>query len=162
MGTMELTATHVFAAPPEAVHAMMTDQAFLTHAAAASGAESRGVQATPTRTESTMLVAAPPEVRAFVGSRLTLRQTMEWGPAAPDGSRQGSLAIDVADTPVTVRARTTLRPTASGSRLEYDGHLEVNVPLLGRTIEKQAAPPILAALHAQQRIGADWLARGQA
>lgn len=158
---MELATTHVFAAPPQAVHAMMTDHAFLTHAATASGARSRDVRATPSRTESTLLVSAPPEVRAFVGAWLTLRQVMEWGPAGPDGSRHGSLAIDVADTPVTVRATTRLQPTASGSRLDYAGHLEVNVPLLGRQIERQAASPILAALDAQQRIGADWLARGE-
>ena len=156
---MELTASHVFAATPEAVHAMMTDHSFLTHAATASGAQSRGVHATPTRTETTLLVSAPPEVRAFVGAHLTLRQTMEWGPAAPDGSRHGSLVIDVADTPVTVRATTRLQPTASGARLDYAGHLNVDVPVLGRVIERQAAAPILAALDSQQRIGAAWLAR---
>lgn len=161
MGPMELTASHVFAATPEAVHAMMTDVAFLRHAAAAAGAQSRGLHATPSRTETTLLVSAPPEVRVFVGALLTLRQTMEWGPAGDDGSRRGTLTIDVADTPVTVRATTRLQPTASGSRLDYAGHLNVDVPVLGRVIERQASSQILAALDAQQRIGAEWLTRGE-
>ena len=156
---MQLTSRQDFPAPPSDVFAMLTDEAFLRHAATEMGSPDARVAASASRTAVEATIESPAEVRAFVGPTLRILLDVDWGAAEPDGGRAGTFSMTVPGTPVTVAGRTRLAPTASGSELVYDGDLEVKVPLIGGRIEKEAAPAILEALDAQARVGRAWLAR---
>ncbi|MFP5416034.1 MAG: DUF2505 domain-containing protein [Actinomycetes bacterium] len=156
---MQFTNRQVFPADPHVVHAMVTDEDFLSHAAVEMGALDARVAADATRSAVHASVEPPAGVRPFVGPRLSIVQEMTWGQAAADGSRDGILSITVAGAPVTMRGTARLEPTASGSTITYDGELTVNVPLVGARIEQAAAPALLEALEAQGRVGRTWLTR---
>ncbi len=156
---MQLNHRQEFPAPPERVFAMLTDEDFLRHAAVRMGSPDAKVAASATRTAVEATIDTPPEIKAFVGPRLSILLDVDWGAAAADGSRSGTFSMAVPGTPVTVAGTTGLVPTASGSELVYDGELTVKVPLLGARIEREAAPAILEALDAQARVGQEWLNR---
>lgn len=155
---MKLTARQSYPADPATVHAMLTDEAFLDRAAVEMGAVEHSVAVTADTTTVDAALQAPAPVRAFLGPHLRLRTETTWGLAAGDGSRSGALRITVPGSPVLVRATARLAPAASGTTIEYEGDLDVSVPLLGPAIEQQAAPEVLAALAAQERAGRRWLA----
>ncbi|WP_232547686.1 DUF2505 domain-containing protein [Propioniciclava soli] len=154
---MKLSARQTYPATPAEVHAMLTDEAFLTQMATEAGAVEQRVVATAARTAVEVAVPSPAEVRTFLGPHLTLVLDTAYGDADADGARSGQLTITVPGAPVTAGAAFRLVPTASGTQLTYDGDLTVNVPLMGRSIEKKAAPEILDALAAQERAGQRWL-----
>ena len=156
---MQFTNRQEFPADPHAVHAMVSDEGFLAHAATQMGALDATVAATPARSVVEASVESPIEVRAFVGPRITIIQNLTWAQPAGDGSRDGTLSIRVAGAPLTLTGTARLEPTASGSVITYAGELTVDVPLIGGRIESVAAPAILEALDAQGRVGRTWLAR---
>lgn len=155
---MELSACQDYPADPVAVHAMLTDEAFLARAASEQGALEHRVAATASRSALEVVVSAPGEIRRFVGDTLRIVLTTTWSDAAADGSRPGVLTVTVPGAPVTATADVRIEPTASGSTVCYDGTLSVAIPLLGAQIEKRAAPQVLDALAAQERAGRGWLA----
>ena len=84
---MQLTSRQEFPAPPTDVYAMVTDEAFLRHAAAEMGSPDARVAASSDHTAVEASVEAPPEVRPFVGERLAIVQEVRWGPVDADGAR---------------------------------------------------------------------------
>lgn len=156
---MHLNSRQDFPAAAQRVHAMLTDEDFLRHAAVEMGSPEATVAATGSRTAVEATIEAPQEVRAFVGATLRILLEVSWGDAASDGSREGTFSMRVPGTPLTVNGTTRLEPTASGSALTYDGDLSVKVPIFGPRVEQEAAPIILEALDAQARVGRDWLTR---
>lgn len=156
---MQLTSRQEFPAPPADVYAMVTDEAFLRHAAAEMGSPDARVSTSSDHTAVEASVEAPPEVRPFVGERLAIVQEVRWGPVDADGARSGTFSITVPGKPVTFEGTVRLEPTASGSVIDHAGDLSVRIPLLGARIEKEAAPAILEALDVQARVGRAWLTR---
>lgn len=154
---MQLSSRQTFSADPLRVHAALTDEAFLAHAAQAMGALRHEVSATGQVTLLRALVEAPAEIRPFVGPTFTLTQESTWGPPAADGARDGTVRVTVDGAPVELVGTTRLAPTASGSTLDYAGDLTVRIPLLGGKLEKAVAPAVLEALGAQERVARDWL-----
>lgn len=155
---MQLTTRQDFPASPSAVHAMVTDEAFLTFAAARMDARDAQVAATPGHSAVEVSVASPPEIRGFVGPTLRIRQEMRWGDAAADGSRDGQFSMTVLGTPVSVSGTASLRPSPAGSTVTYAGELTAKVPLMGGRIERESAPSILQAWDDQAAAGRAWLA----
>ena len=154
-GRMRMTASHLYFADPTVVHSMLIDPAFLRHAAISMGANSASV----IDGGLIAVLPAPDEIVGFVGPTLTLQQRIFWRVAEPDGTRHGTLELTFQDAPVRVSGDTLLAPDAAGTRVDYDGDLRVDIPLLGRTIERKAAPLIHEALDAQFRLGQAWLTR---
>lgn len=156
---MHLISRQEFPADPQRVHAMLTDETFLAHAAAELGSTDARVAATSTRTAVEAAVETPTEIKAFVGPTLRIIQEQTWAEPEPDGRRSGTVTITVPGAPVTLVGSAVLAPTDQGSVLTYEGDLSVKVPLLGGRIEAQAAPTILEAFDAQGRVGRTWLQR---
>lgn len=156
---MQFTNRQEFPADPGSVHAMVTDETFLAHAATEMGAHDATIAATPTRSTVDAFVDSPVEVRLFVGPRLRILQEMTWERPAGDGSRNGTLSITVSGAPLSLTGTARLEPTASGSALTYAGELTADIPFLAGRIEAAAAPAILEALEAQGRVGRTWLTR---
>lgn len=97
----------------------------------------------------------PDIVKPFVGSSVTVKEVQSWSAPEPDGSRSGSMRLDVVGTPAGLTG--TLRLQAldqQRSEVEIDGDLVAKVPLLGPRIEKAAVPYVSTVLRAEERSAA--------
>lgn len=155
---MDISSRLDFGADPTTVSTMMTDKAWLEQLVARSEPLSSSVQVAGANTVVQFQVAAPAEVSRFVGSSLELRQSVEWSPAAADGSREGTLVVEVPGMPVRMDGHARLYPGGRGTIVDYTGTLKVNIPLVGRKVEQQAAPYVKQAIDEQQAAGDEWLA----
>lgn len=163
---MRVAADMHYPADPSSVFAMLTDQAFQERKV---GEISRGDWDVRVQRggESAMIVShrtLPPDVipdafRAMVGSTITITQTEKWGPAAPDGSRSGSIDVELGGAPVRLTGTLALSPTPDGGCVErVEGDLKAKIPLFGGKVERAAEPAVRAAIDAEGRIGLQWLA----
>ena len=155
---MQITSRLEFAADPKTVHLMMTDRGWLTELVGRSEATSHSIDIAGPTTRVEMALPAPQEIARFVGSALNVRQTVTWGDPAQDGSREGSLVVEVPGMPVTMNGSARMYPGGRGTVVDYSGDLKVNIPLMGKKIEQQAAPHVKDAIDTQQAVGDDWLA----
>ncbi|WP_420175397.1 DUF2505 domain-containing protein [Luteococcus sp. OSA5] len=155
---MEITSRLDFPADPKTVYTMMTNKDWLEELVSRSEATSHTIDVAGTTTRIQMSLPAPQEVARFVGSALKLNQTIEWGEPAADDSREGTLVIEVPGMPVQMNGKARLYPGGKGTVVDYTGELKVNIPLMGKKVEQQAAPHIKDAIDAQQAAGDDWLA----
>ena len=113
-------------------------------------------------TVTTELVV-PDIVRPFVGAAVTVKEVQSWSGPEPDGSRTGTMRLDVVGTPAGLTG--TLRLAAldqARSDVEIDGDLVAKVPLLGSKIEKAAVPYVSTVLRAEERSAAAYRDRSGA
>ena len=66
-----------------------------------------------------------------------------------DTGLRSPLVFEFAGLPVTCQGNAVLSPTDTGSRLDADLTIQVDVPLLGGTVERAVAPRIVTALDAE-------------
>ena len=105
----------------------------------------------------------PDVVRPFVGSSVTVKEVQTWSAPASDGSRTGTMRLDVVGTPAGLTA--TLRLQAADqerSEVQIDGDLVAKVPLLGPRLEKAAVPYVSSVLRAEERSAASYRDRRSA
>jgi Protein of unknown function (DUF2505) len=100
----------------------------------------------------------PDFVRSFVGSTIKLAETQRWAPETADGSRTGSIEVEIEGMPVRLTASTALTAAAGGTQQPIEGDLKASVPFLGGKIESAAEPAVRAAIRVEGRTGAKWLA----
>lgn len=163
---MRLTAEIGYAAAPAAVFAMLTEVEFQERKCAATGAVDHEVHveeyddgSAVIRTRRTMPTDQVPDfVRTFVGSTLDVVQVDDWGPAGPDGARDGTAVVEIQGAPVRFAGSLTLRAGGQGSVETIDGDVKASVPLVGGRIEKALEPALKAAIRVEQREGTAWLA----
>jgi hypothetical protein len=156
-----------FAAPAPAVAEMLADVGYARARVEASGAhvEQADVTGSPagaftvTTRRSLPTDQIPAQARSFVGSTLEVRQVEAWeAPARDDGTRHGTVVVEISGAPVRLTGTVTLAPDGSGgSRVTYDGELKASVPLFGSAIEQAAVGAVRSALEAEQDAGARWL-----
>lgn len=158
MSTMQITTRQVFNADPTTTVAMLCNSAFLEELCSRTDATSHSVQVAGNNTRMEMVVPAPPEAATFVGSSLDVTQTVEWGDLGADGSRNGTFKVELAKLPVNLSGTVTAVPDAATTVVTYDGELTVNIPIIGKSLEKTAAPGVVEALEAQEAVGNEWLA----
>ena len=164
---MRLSAEIRYDADPATVIAMLTDADFQERKCAATGALDHEVEieeydddSAAIRTSRTMPTDQVPDfVRTFVGQTLTVVQVDDWQPATPDGSREGTVVVEIKGAPVRLAAAMTLRADGAGTRQTIDGDVKASVPLIGGRIEKAIEPALQAAIRVEQREGRTWLAR---
>jgi hypothetical protein len=156
---MDITTRIEFAAAPQDVYAMMTDQAYLTEVCQAT--ESRSYEATVagTTTNTTRTFAAPDAVARFTGGELTVTEQTVWDGGAADGQRTGELTMTVKGQPVSMRGHISIAAGGPGTVVQLIGDLKVAIPLLGKKLEQSTAPAVLAGFKTQQDVGNRWLAR---
>lgn len=155
---MDISSRLDFAAEPATVYAMMTDHSFLEQLVEQAGATSHSIDIAGPRTRVEMKLPAPEQLRSFAGSGITAVQQVEWAEAAADGSRTGALEVSTPGLPVTAHGNARLQPGGRGTIVDYTGEVKVNIPLVGRRVEQQAAPFVKQAIDAQQQVGDEWLA----
>lgn len=130
----------------------MTDISLLEHGPTADG----GWRTKSQRSAETKGI--PDIAKKVFGSRQTIVQTEEWGPAAADGTRQGTFLVETKGTPATVRGTSKLRPEGTGSVVEIRGELKVGVPLIGGKIEGAVLPTVEDEMRKEHDFGVTWLA----
>ena len=158
MCPMDISTGLDFAATPQDVYAMMTDQAYLEQVCVASESLSYDASVNGSSTRTSRTLASPDSAARFTGPQLTVVEEVQWGDAETDGARTGSLTMTVLGQPVRLNGRLQLRPGGRGTTVDLTGELKVAIPLLGRKMEESAAPAVLAGFRTQQRVGDSWLA----
>lgn len=162
---MKITARIDYAATPHEVFVMLTDDEFQSAKCLATGALDFEVSV-DVNGEHTVIVSRramptedlPDYVRNLVGERLLIVETHTWGPASGDGSRRGSLKVEVGSAPVGLLGTLSLAPGGRGAVQAVEGDLKARVPLIGGKIEKAAAPAIEKAIVIERQTGEAWLA----
>lgn len=161
---MQVSAQITYPADPQAVFAMLTDEAFLTKVCESTGAvrhevgvDLHGGGATVTTRRDLPTDQVPDFVRRFVGDTLTVVRVDQWGPAAPDGSRSGTLTVDIAGAPVRLTGTLTLTVQDHGTFEDVEGELKASVPFIGGKVEQAAEPAIRSGLRKEEQLGHAWL-----
>ena len=96
----------------------------------------------------------PAHLAALVGDRIDVRQV-----EATDGTRTGTVVVEIAGAPVRVTGRTSLVATGpDASRVTYDGEVRATVPLFAAAVEEAAGSAVRAALRDEGAVAARWLA----
>ena len=156
---MDISSHLDFAAPPDEVYAMMTEQRYLEEVCVASDSISYHVSAAGSTTQTSRTLPAPESAARFTGPQLTVNDEIVWGDPSSDGSRSGTVTMTVLGQPVTFKGGIRLSPGGRGSVVDVRGDLKVAIPLLGRKLEEAAAPAVMAGYRTQQEVGDRWLAR---
>jgi hypothetical protein len=156
---MDISSHLDFAAPPDEVYAMMTDQRYLEEVCVASDSISYHVSAAGSTTQTSRTLPAPDSAARFTGPQLTVNDQIVWGDPSSDGSRSGTVTMTVLGQPVTFKGGIRLSPGGRGSVVDVRGDLKVAIPLLGRKLEEAAAPAVMAGYRTQQEVGDRWLSR---
>lgn len=162
---MKIDTKIVYFAAPQDVSAMTFERDFQARKCEATGAVGYDVDLarTPDGARITTSRQMPTDqfpdfVRSMVGSTVTVTEVDTWGAAGADGSRNGSIEVTISGAPLRLSGALSLRPTPDGAVVIIDADLKASVPFVGARLEKAAAPAILAAVRAEERTAADWLA----
>jgi hypothetical protein len=152
-----------FDADPATVFAMLTDEVYIGRKVRAANAIRHEAAVTHNGDQVTIHVlrVMPPDVpdfvRRFVGETIDLQQTDVWGPAAPDGSRTGTISLDMAGAPVTMRGTLQLEPDGIASVVSAEGKIKASVPFVGGKIEQAVHGGLVEAAKREEQVGRDWL-----
>jgi hypothetical protein len=158
MSAMDISSRLDFAAQPNDVYAMMTNQKYLEEVSVASGSLSYAASVEGSTTKTSRTLPAPDTAARFTGPQLTVNEEVVWDGPSADGSRSGAITMTVLGQPVTFRGKLNLSPGGRGSVVDIIGELKVAIPLLGRKLEESAAPAVMAGYQTQQEVGNRWLA----
>lgn len=151
---------------PSAVFEMLSDTAFQERKCEATGAVEYDVNvtgfddggATITTRRHLPTDQVPDLVKTFVGSTVLVVQVDDWAPAKADGSRDGTIGVEISGAPVKLTGTQRLTDDGAGGTVQYvDGDLKASVPLIGGKIERAAEPAIRAAIRVEERTGHAWL-----
>ncbi|WP_058233793.1 DUF2505 domain-containing protein [Devriesea agamarum] len=163
---MKITESMILPAGPDTVAAMYADPAYQTMRGQAMHAPETDTSVTGTPDGHFTVTARrkidasvlPEKARAFAGSGLDTTETQTWNAPEGDGSRHGTLVLEVSGMPVRVEAGVSVRPEGDSSRIDIDGDVNVKIPLLGARLEKAMAPRIANLLRAEEQAAARYLA----
>ena len=155
---MEITARAQFDATPGEVYAMMMSPAYQKLVCQASHAENYDVEINGSVSKTSRTLQAPSMVAKFTGGTLNVVETIEWQPAADDGTRTGSILIEIPGQPVRLAGTVSIDRVDGGSAMVMAGNLRINVPLIGKKMEQSAAPAMAAGFRTHEYVGGRWLA----
>ena len=162
---MKISAIIDYTATPDEVFSMFAEEEFQNRKCKATGALSHTVSIT-TQGERTIIVSTrelpshhfPHFVKSMVGETLHVTETQDWGRSGADGTRRGTLTVDIAGAPVHLHGTLSLAPGGPGSVETIEGDLKARIPFLGGRVEVAAAPAVQSAIRVEGETGATWLA----
>jgi hypothetical protein len=162
-----------YAASPERVFAVLTDEAFLdayakevgavAHRVAVEHGVESGADRVRTRVVMTVPTAGvPPILKRLVTPTIDLTEVRTWPAEATEVRWSGSLAVDASarGRDAKVRAALVLEPGRSGAdatRFGVDGTVTVNVPLLGDTAAALVKDLVASVIKRQSTVMERWL-----
>ncbi|UZN01960.1 DUF2505 domain-containing protein [Cellulomonas sp. S1-8] len=144
-------------ADPDYVHAKVRASGAVEQHVDVTGSVDDAFTVTTRRAMPTTQI--PAHLRGFVGDRIDVRQVEAWEAPDADGSRSGTVVVEIAGAPVRVTGRTTLVDVGPGAaRVTYDGEVRAAVPLFAAAVEEAAGGAVRAALRDEEAVAARWLA----
>ena len=162
---MKVTAQIEYASDPATTFAMLLDRGFQEEVCRATGAVNHEVSidqvgdgATIRTTRELATNDFPDFIRTFVGDTVQVVRVDTWGPAAADGSRDGTIVVEIKGAPVRLDGTITMRPAGAGVVESVEGNLKASVPFIGGKVEKAVEPSIRSAVAVEERVGTRWLA----
>ncbi len=163
---MHLQVTLTVDTDPRTAATMLADPVYVRAKVRASGAEELALDVTPgendaftvTTRRSLATDLIPANIRAFVGARLEVRQVEAWEGPSADGTRRGTVVVEIAGAPVRLTGTVALTGDDAVTRIVYDGELKASVPLFGSAVEEAAATAVRGALEAEQAVAREWVA----
>ena len=154
-----LTARLDFPADPAATFHLLTDPDYVRDVAAATGGTDIEVTVTASDDGGATVVSrrsVPAEVpsyaKSLVGDSIRLDETRVLGPAADDGSREGTISIDFGGAPASVAGTLRLAASGAGTGIDVELSIKASVPFVGGKIEQLVAEQIHAALDREQAV----------
>lgn len=153
-----------FEADPAAVFAMLTDESFIARKATAAKALRHTVSVTRDgdRVVIDLVRVMPPDVpdfaRRFVGETIDVKQTDVWQPAAADGSRSGTIRLEMVGAPVTCSGTMRLSSTGGTTTVAVHCNVKASLPLFGGKIEQAVCQGLSEAAKIEEQVGQAWLA----
>lgn len=160
---MDLNSELRYHADAATVFAMLTDEAFISRKTTAANALRHEVSVTRVgdRVTINLLRVMPPDVpdfiRGFVGDTIDIKQTDVWEPARADGSRAGSIKLDMVGAPVTCNGTMTLATTDGVTTVTVNATIKASVPLLGGKVERAVHEGLVEAARIEEQVGRAWL-----
>jgi hypothetical protein len=137
-----------------AVLAALSDEDAVRRRSEADGLGTRVVRHEVTGDAVRILVATdipldwlPSAVTSWLPASPTVERMEEWTREG-DGARS-PLTFEFSGLPVTCEGTARLAPAGTGSRMDADLALRVDVPLFGGAVERAVTPRIIAALDAE-------------
>ena len=162
---MPIDHSATYAARPDAVLDVLTDEAFLRERADSLGASVQDVRVTRTgdRRETTVRLLSPtagipPVFARFVGAEVTVVDRQAW---TPDGQAGHLAELSVSTTifgrTAGVTGERRLLATDGGTRSTMTGEATVDAPLVGRQAEAAVRELALIVLKREHEVLQRWL-----
>lgn len=160
--SMQISQTMKFDADPTTVYDMLTDTDWL--GAVAKRAEAQDHTATSQNDQTVLKLRiptpdrVPTQVQRFIGDSMGLQVTQKWNPANEAGERTGTFLVTVDGfSAASASGNIALRKTPIGSEVVYTGDFNINIPIVGKKLESQAAPYVTRVFNYQEAAGKEWL-----
>lgn len=163
---MRFSAEIRFDADPRRVFEMIVDPAFQEAKCLASGSIEHEVDVSEHDDGSAVVVSRrtmptnhfPDFVRSLVGSSIQLHETQHWAAPSADGTRTGTIHVEIHGAPVRFSGSVALAADGAGTHWPIEGEIKASVPFVGGKIEKAAEPAVHAGIRVEQNTGTTWLA----
>jgi len=146
-------------ADPEHAFGLLSDPAYVEEVATGTGGHDVEVSVETTDEGGARIVSArslPAEVPSYakplVGDSVRLTETRTFGPAAEDGSRDGTLEVSFGSAPVGITGTMRLQAGGLGTEVLVELSVKASVPFVGGKVEKFSADQIERALAKEEQI----------
>jgi hypothetical protein len=165
MAAMELEEIQDYEADPDAVFAMLCDQAWreevcrATHAIDYSVAVDESDDGISVRTARVLPANVPEPIKSMVGEHIEITQIETWATVSDGNTRHAKLDVRIVRQPASMTGTMTLEPHGAGTRQTVVGNIRVKIPLLGRRLEPELAKAIRAALDKEGECARTYLTR---
>ena len=140
---------------------LVTDPAYVERVATATGGHDVEVSVTRTDDGGAVVVSRrslpadlPSYAKTLVGESVRLIETRTFGPAAADGSREGTVTVDFGSAPVSVEGELRLGADGAGSAVTIDMRISSSVPFVGGKIERFCAEQVERFVAKEQEVAA--------
>lgn len=110
-----------------------------------------------------LVLPSPADLTSLVGATIELVVRIDWD-TREGNSCSGRLSVDVSGLPAGLEGTISARSESSddGATVEMTGEFRVNVPLLGASLERKAAPTVQEVLSAFRTATQQWFADNKA
>jgi hypothetical protein len=147
-------------ADPHAAFLLLSDPDYVREVAARTGGRDVVVTVEPwdggaiIRSHRVLPARLPSYARALVGETVTIHETRTFGPAATDGSRDGTIEVTFGGAPAHVTGTMRLEG-AQTSNVEVVMSVKASVPLVGGKVERLCADQIDASIAREAVVAAE-------
>ena len=154
---MHVSARNEFVASPAEVEALFLTPAFLQELVRAGRPVDSQIHTADRFSEVSCTQGLPSAIHKFAGSTVTFITRATW--ANTEHGRQCEIDVHVPGQPVNIHGMATALPNGDSTIVDFDGAVTINMPIIGKKMEKEVAPFVTQIFAATQRHGDAWIAQ---